>query len=136
VVFTPDGKHAYINAENDGTVVLVDVAKGKAIQTIHLGKPGTIKPMGVLLSADGGTLFVSSGRGKQVFTVDTATNKVTGSVEVGTRPWGIALSPDGKMLFSANGPSNDVAVVDVATNKVVQKIACGQSPWGVITLSR
>jgi YVTN family beta-propeller protein len=68
--------------------------------------------------------------------IDTATNTVTGSVEVGQRPWGIALSPDGKTLYSANGPSDDISVVDVATNTVVKKIKAGTSPWGVIALDR
>jgi len=114
----PDGSRAYINAENDGTVVVVDAVKRKMIASIPLGKPGVIKPMAVLLSPDATKLFVSTGRGHQVFTIDTATNKVVGSVEVGARPWGIALSPDGKTLYSANGPSNDISVVDVATNRI------------------
>jgi len=136
VAFLPDGSRAYINAENDGSVVLVDAVKQEMIQTISLGKPGVIKPMAVLLSQDAKKLYVSTGRGHRVFTIDTATNSVVGSVEVGPRPWGIALSPDGKTLYSANGPSNDISVVDVATNSVIRKIKVGASPWGVIALER
>jgi YVTN family beta-propeller protein len=106
------------------------------IKPISLGKPGAVKPMAVLMSPDGTKLYVSSGRGHRVFTIDTATNKVEGSVEVGPRPWGIALSPDGKTLYSANGPSNDISVVDLATNTVTKKIKAGSSPWGVIALER
>jgi YVTN family beta-propeller protein len=69
-----------------------------------------------------------------VFTIDTATNKVLGSVEVGRRPWGIALSPDGKTLYSANGPSNDVSAVDLATNTVTQTFKAGAGPWGIVVL--
>ena len=136
VAFLPDGSKAYINAENDGTVVLADAVHQKMIQTITLGKAGVVKPMAVLLSPDAAKLYVSTGRGHQVFTVDTATNQVAGSVEVGPRPWGIALSPDGKTLYSANGPSNDISVVDLATNTVVRKVKAGGSPWGVIALPR
>jgi YVTN family beta-propeller protein len=132
----PDGSRAYVNAENDGTVVVVDTKKHKMIKAISLGKPGIIKPMGVLLSADASRLYVSTGRGHQVFTIDTATDTVAGSVEVGQRPWGIALSPDGKTLYSANGPSNDVSVVDLATNTVTRKIAAGKGPWGIIALEK
>jgi YVTN family beta-propeller protein len=106
------------------------------IKAISLGKPGVIKPMAVLLSPDGKKLYVSTGRGRKVFTIDTATNKVIGSVEVGQRPWGIALSPDGKTLYSANGPSNDVSVEDLATNAVVKTIKAGTSPWGVVALKQ
>ena len=35
VVFMPDGSRAYVNAENDGTVVVVDTAKHEAAQTIR-----------------------------------------------------------------------------------------------------
>jgi YVTN family beta-propeller protein len=125
-----------VNAENDGTVVVVDAIKGKMLQAIPLGKPGMIKPMAVLLSPDAAKLYVSTGRGHRVFILDTATNSVAGSMEVGPRPWGIALSPDAKTLYSANGPSNDISVVDLATNTVTRKIKVGASPWGVIALDR
>ena len=134
IAFMPDGKHAYINAENDASVVLVDSVKHETIKAISLGEPGVIKPMGVLLSPDGSKLFVTSGRGQKLFILDTATNAVTSSFEVGKRPWGLALSPDGKMLFTANGPSDDVSAVDLATQKVTTKVPCGKSPWGVIAL--
>ena len=106
------------------------------IKAIPIGKPGLIKPMDVVLSPDAKKLYVSTGRGHQVFTVDTATNTVSGSVEVGKRPWGIALSPDAKTLYSANGPSNDISVVDLATNTVTKTIKAGSGPWGLIVLER
>jgi YVTN family beta-propeller protein len=90
--------------------------------------------MAVLVSPDGSRLYVSTGRGHQVVTIDTASNKVLSSLEVGRRPWGIGLSPDGKTLYSANGPSNDISVVDLATNTIIKKIPAGSSPWGVIAL--
>jgi YVTN family beta-propeller protein len=88
------------------------------------------------LSPDAKTAYVSSGRGKNVYSLDTATNKVTGSVAVGKRPWGIAVSPDGKTLFAADGPSNELVVVDLATNSVKKRVKAGGSPWGVIVLPR
>ena len=116
--------------------MLVDAKKYRMIKAISIGKPGLIKPMDVLLSPDAKKLYVSTGRGHQVFTVDTATNKVIGAVEVGARPWGIALSPDATTLYSANGPSNDISVVDLATNTVTKKIPAGKGPWGVVVLQR
>ncbi len=103
VVFMPDGKHAYVNAENDGAIGYLDTVKNVLIKPILLGKPGEIKPMGMVLSPDASKLYVSTGKGKQVFVIDTATNQPVTSFEVGQRPWGVALSPDGKTLYSANG---------------------------------
>jgi YVTN family beta-propeller protein len=134
IAFMPDGKRGYVNAENDGTVVVFDAVRHKMLKAIQLGKPGVIKPMAVLLSPDASKLYVSTGRGGKVFTVNTADDTVAGSVEVGKRPWGIALTPDGKTLYSANGPSNNISEVDLATNSVMATIPAGQSPWGVVVL--
>ena len=91
-----------------------------------------MRPMGVVVSPDGRRAFVSTGRGKSVAVIDTASDEVTGVIpDVGERVWGIDITPDGKTLYTANGPSNDVSVIDVATLKVVKRIPAGQSPWGV-----
>ncbi|MFN0108461.1 MAG: beta-propeller fold lactonase family protein [Blastocatellia bacterium] len=136
IQFLPDGKRAYVTAENDGTVAVFDAVKNTMTQTIQLGAAGEIKPMGFALSADAAQLFVSAGRGKKVFVIDTKTNTVTGSFEVGVRPWGIGLSPDGKTLFTANGPAQDVSVVDVASQTVTKRLKLPGNPWGVLVLSK
>ena len=136
IVFLPDGSRAYVGAENDGTVALIDSIKHEKIQTITLGAPGEIRPMGLALSPDAKKVYVSTGRGRKVFVIDTATNQVTTEFEVGLRPWGIAISPDGKTLFTANGPSNDLSVVDLASNTILKKIKVGETPWGVLVIGR
>ncbi len=136
VVFMPDGKHAYVNAENDGAIGYLDTVKNVLLKRIPLGKPGEVKPMGIAMSSDASKLYVSTGRGKMVFVIDTATNRPVTSFEVGQRPWGIALSSDGKTLYTANGPSNDVSVVDLATNTVTRKVPVSAGPWGVLVLDR
>jgi len=65
-------------------------------------------------------------------TIDTKTDAVVGSIDVGTRPWGIALSPDGRTVYTANGPSNDVTIVDVTTQTVIGRVKAGDSPWGAV----
>jgi YVTN family beta-propeller protein len=134
IAVMPDNRMAWANAENDGTVVYFDAEANKVVETIPLGEAGVVKPMAVLLSKDASKLYVSTGRGKKLFILDTATRKVETSFEVGQRPWGIALSPDGKTLYTANGPSNDISVVDLETKTVKKKIRVGESPWGAITL--
>jgi YVTN family beta-propeller protein len=91
--------------------------------------------MGAVVSPDGQHLYISTGRGGTVMSIDTKTHKQVGSVAVGPRPWGLTLSPDGTRLYTANGPSNDVTVVDTSTLGVVAKVAVGQSPWGVVAVS-
>jgi YVTN family beta-propeller protein len=81
--------------------------------------------MGIVLSPDGGQLFVSPGRSRSVAVIDVAARRVVRTVEdVGTRAWGVAVSPDGRMVYTANGPSGDVSIADVATAK-----ASGRGGW-------
>ena len=91
-----------------------------------------VRPMGVVAAPDGKHIFVTTGRGKGVVIIETATNKPIASVEVGERPWGIAVSDDGNTVFTANGPSNDVSIVDVASRTVKAKVTVGDRPWGVV----
>jgi YVTN family beta-propeller protein len=136
VAFLPDGSRAYVTNENDGVVTLMDAVKHRTIRQIRLGEAGKVKPMKVIVSKDGTKVYVSTGRGNKVFTIDPATNEPAGSIEVGKRPWGLALSPDGKRLFAADGPSNSIAVIDLSTQTVVKNVKAGQGPWGVMTLAR
>jgi YVTN family beta-propeller protein len=92
--------------------------------------------MSVVLAPGGAKAYVSTGRGKRVFAIDTATDKVTSSFEVGQRPWGIGVSPDGKLLYTANGPSNDVSVVDLANRAGDSENQSGGASVGVLVLAR
>jgi YVTN family beta-propeller protein len=132
--FLPDSSRAYVSAENGAAVIVVDAMTHTPIETIKLEGGDLVRPMGVIASADGKQVFVTTGRGKSVAIIDTATNKAIGAVEVGERPWGIAATMDGSMVFTANGPSNDVSFVDVANRTVVAKVKVGDRPWGVVFL--
>jgi YVTN family beta-propeller protein len=132
--FLPDGSRAFVTNENDGSLTVIDAVKQERLHDIPLGEE--LKTMGMAITKDGSKLYVSTGRSKKVFVIDTATEKVLTSYEVGQRPWGIALSPDEKLLFTANGPSGDVSVVEAATGKIIRKVKAGDRPWGVAVVAR
>jgi YVTN family beta-propeller protein len=135
--FTPDGRLGFVTAEMSGEVWVVDAATLKPVKTLKLVKDpadsaaGDKKPMGVAVSADGGTVYISTGRGGTVDIIDVATLAVTGSIKAGARPWGVALSRDGSKLYTANGPSNDVTVIDTKARRVIRTVPVGRIPWGV-----
>ena len=110
---------------------MIDTAKLEVTHEIPVD--ADLKPMGLAMTRDGKSLYVTTGRGKKLLTIELPTEKITSSIEVGARPWGVTLSPDEKYIFTANGSSNDVAVVDRATHAIVKKIKAGERPWGVIT---
>jgi YVTN family beta-propeller protein len=137
VLFAPNGRRAYVSSENGAAVTVVDALAHVALGRVRIPNTGTsgplgARPMGMVLSSDGRTLYVANGRGGTVSVIDTVGRRVIGTIAgVGARPWGIALAADGKTLYTANGPSNDVSVIDVASKKVARKIATCRSPWGL-----
>lgn len=128
--FLLQAPRAYVSAENDASLAVVDTSSHAVLRRIAFDD-SSIKPMGVVAAPDGKHVFVTTGRGRTVAKVDTTTDRVVGSVEVGDRPWGVAISPDGRTLVTANGPSNDVSIVDALGLTVVARVPVGDRPWGV-----
>jgi YVTN family beta-propeller protein len=137
--FLPDGSRGYVSLENQGAIAVFDAKQQKFLRLINLegqGNTPKARPMGITVSPDGATVYVTTGSFGHLFYVDPATNKQRTSFEVGQRPWGIALMPGGKIAYTANGPSNDVSVVDLDAKQVVKKITVGNRPWGVAIVTR
>jgi len=69
--------------------------------------------------------------GGGVSVIDTATNIVAATVQVGIGPQGVAITPNGAFAYVANFDSNNVSVIDTATNAVVATVPVGGGPLGV-----
>jgi len=130
IVFAGNSPRAFVSCENDASISVIDTDRQEVVGHIVLPEK-TMRPMGMALSSNDGTLFVATGRGGQVVVVDALDTKVRKTVKAGARPWGIALGPDGRKVYTANGPSNDVTVFDATTFAPIKSIAAGTSPWGI-----
>ena len=75
--FLPDSSRAYISAETGSAVIVVDAIAHKPIDDDQARGGDLVRPMGVVASADGKHVFVTTGRGKSVVIIDTATNKAS-----------------------------------------------------------
>lgn len=131
LLFSKDGKHAYLTTEMSAQVFVFDYADGhlkqrQAVDLAH-GQPQEKRAAGALhTSADGKFLYVSN-RGKAnellVFTIDPMTGELTEiqrrSVE-GDHPREFTLSPNGKFVLVANQMSNAIVVIerDAKTGKL------------------
>ena len=68
----------------------------------------------------------------KVTVIDTTTNKVVTTIDVGLAPAGVAVTPDGSKVYVANEAVNGtVSVIDTATNTVSATVAVGRHPVGV-----
>jgi putative membrane protein len=80
--------------------------------------------------------YVSNERDGTVTVIDTKTDRVVATINVGARPRGIRTSPDGKLVYVAlsfssqqtPGTINKIAAIDHNTGKVVGQYDAGTDP--------
>jgi len=87
-------------------------------------------PFAYVANAD---VYMKSGT---VSVIDTATNKVTNTVNVGSIPSGVTVKPDSKKVYVTNSSGfpdykGTVSVIDTTSNKVTATVDIGNSPYGV-----
>lgn len=77
--------------------------------------------------------YITNYESNNISVIDTSTNKVTSTVEVGNFPFGVAFSPDGKKAYVTNSVADStnftgtVSVIDTATNAVAATINTGNN---------
>jgi YVTN family beta-propeller protein len=57
-----------------------------------------------------------------VSVIDTQTDKVVRSIEVGANPHGLAISPDGRQVLVGAFGTNQVVLIDTSTDQIVQRL--------------
>ena len=66
--------------------------------------------------------YISGDNSSEVSVIDTATNRVTRTIDVGKTPHGLAMTPDGRELLVGVYGDDKVAFVDTASNTVVGSV--------------
>ena len=135
-VLSPDASELWVSNELGASVSIIDTASMKLKQTLKFAVTGMrasdITPVGMVMSADGKTVWVALGRANHVAEVDAATRTVKGLALVGKRAWGLALSKDGSRLYVANGMSDDMTIIDTASRKPLKTVPVGREPHSMV----
>ena len=133
---TPDGKSLWVTNELSGSVSIIDTATHKVTGELKFEpkgfRPEDITPVGIVMTTDGKTAYVTLGGANHIAVVDVDAKRVDEYVLVGKRAWGAALSRDEKTLFVTNGKSDDLSVVDTPSLKVKRSIPAGRVPHSVV----
>lgn len=111
-----------------GSVVVFDTETSALVKRI----PVEVNPYDVVLSPDGGTLYVTNWASDSVSVIDTASMEVVNMLRVGDNPNDMVLARDGR-LFVACANDNTVVVIDTKNGRVREKIFTAlhpQSPQG------
>lgn len=136
----PVSSHDRVYAANQtsNTVSVIDPSTNKLLGVIRLGDPvpGALSPLyrgqllvhGLGYSPDGKTLAVVSIASNSVTFIDTATNKVNGTVYVGRSPHEAFYSPSGSELWVTVRGEDYVSVIDPVLMKEVRRILLANGP--------
>jgi len=137
LAWSRDGKTAYASAAANSKIRVLSFDGAKLTETAPIplptktpdGKPITLFPAGLALTADGSKLVVADQLGDAVTIADTAT-KQTRTVAAGHRPGWVTLSADGTTAYVSDQGADIVDVVDVsaAAPVVTRQIKVGTHP--------
>ena len=143
-----NGSRLYVALNMTHEVAVIDTATRAIVKRIPVG----IYPYTTAISADGSKVYVTNWGGRvagpgdmtdglfpvvvdrrtgipvsgTVSVIDTASNTVLKTIDVGLHPSGMALSPGGDRLFVTNANSDTVSLIGTATNTVVKTLHVGE----------
>jgi YVTN family beta-propeller protein len=128
----------YAADQTSNTVSVIDPSSNKLLGVIRLGDPvpGALSPLyrgqllvhGLGYSPDSKTLAVVSVGSNSVTLIDTATNKVKGTVYVGRSPHEPFFTTDGRELWVTVRGENYVSVIDPVQMKETRRIEMADGP--------
>ena len=111
------------------TLVALAAAPGyKVVDKIKIGGAGQWDY--VFIDSDAGRLYVSHGNQTEV--IDTATNKLVGTIPETMGVHGIAVARDLGKGFISNGRSNNVTIFDLKTLMATGTVATGMNPDAIL----
>lgn len=121
-----DGQRLYTDNEEDATISVIDIPGRKLLGQIKT--PHAIA--GIAVSGDGRTVIAVSDEQPVIFTVDTATSRVTGETRlegVEKAAQIVRYSDDGRLLVVSSLNSNTVSIIDTQT-QAQAAISVGSQP--------
>src|SRR5258705_861576 len=128
----------YTADQTSNTVSVIDPAENKLLGVIRLGDPvpGALSPLykgqllvhGLGYTPDSKTLAVVSVGSNSVTLIDTATNKVKGTIYVGRSPHEPFFTPDGRELWVTVRGENYVSVIDPLQLTEIRRIEMANGP--------
>src|SRR5205823_10010909 len=65
--------------------------------------------------------------------LDTATDSVAASIDVGAKPAGLTITADGGLLVASVGGADEAVIIDTSDNAVVHHVSVGQAHSSCVT---
>jgi len=120
---------AYIPVAGPNVVSVVDIATNTISATISVGS----NPVGVAVTPDGNTVYVTNSADTTVSIIDSASNTVRNTLALSETPGGVAVSPNGVAAYVSCYSPGEILVINTATAVIRTTIALpsGTGPTGI-----
>lgn len=132
----------YTADQTSNTVSVIDPSSNKLLGVIRLGDTvpaalgalykGALLVHGLGFSPDSKTLAVVSVGSNSVTLIETATNKIKGTIYVGRSPHEAFFTPDGKELWVSVRGEDYISIIDPVAMKEVRQLKIANGPGMVI----
>ena len=116
LALSPDGQRAYVTARKDNALLVFDTGTFSKLAEIPVGTapvPVAVVKSGKAILVGNSNRFGDS-KPQSISVIDSATNRVAGTLPAGSFPRDIVLSPDGRTLYVANFRSNSIDILATA----------------------
>jgi len=127
IVADKAGKKLYIAAATGGQVLVFDIAAGKVIDTIEVGKPLS----GLAMSPDESAIYVTTDVAEgRLCVIDLHTSEIVARIPVGHSPTSPVITPDGQTAYVCNRFDSTIGVVNLLTRRQTRTLPAGREPIG------
>ena len=120
-----EGDRIAVTAEENKTLLVVDVAIGKVVQAISTDQD--VSHM-VVVTPDRKKAFVANIGSGTTTVIDLVKGQKVKDLETGAGAEGIAMRPDTNEVWVTNREADTLSVIDSSSNEVVASVACAGFP--------
>ena len=123
-VFTADGRHLWVTAEQDSRIVQLRMPGARAVRSVPM--PG--RPHDITLAAGGSELWVTIDGSSTVERRSARTGRRLGRARPGGAPHDLAAAPNGREVWLSNWSSGLLTVASVRTGRAIASVQAGVEP--------
>jgi YVTN family beta-propeller protein len=129
LLFSKDGNQIFTANIGSDSITAIDRQANFNETVIPVGKG----PEGMDLSPDGKELWVATSRDGGISIVNTASRKVTATLNPGTkRSNRLKFTPDGKLVLITDLEAGELQVWDAVAQREIKRLKLGRTPEGIL----
>jgi YVTN family beta-propeller protein len=123
VAFNPAGTRGYVTNQTGQSLSIINVATSTEIKRLPLPADG----FNLIVTKNGAKVYVTLSTGL-VEVVNTSTNTIVKSIQLGPVTNGLALNPSGSRVFISSRDAGTVSIINTTNDAVVGTLVTGGMP--------